>query len=714
MTSGQLQLTSAKPPGRNEACSCGSGKKFKRCCLREAAVAGQPTLRAAGGSKAVPASAVEIAAGVACKQRGRVREAIAHFRRAAALEPTEYAAHFELGSALAQTGSYEDAARSLTHAIQLRPDAAEAISNLGAVFRAVGNHGRAVTCLQRALAVQPGYAPALSNLGSSLLALGRQSEAVAALAEAVRNDPALADAHINLSGALVAAGRYAEAIEHCERALALKPEDADALLNLGNAYKERGQLSLAETTYARAIAASPGDARPLLNLGDTLRDHGRVAEAGDAYRQALGVGGEPAAVYSNMLYLHAFAHDLPQDEELELARGWEAAILPTEERELARQAAGRSGGVFRACSLEDRKLRLGIVSAELGSHAVAEFLQPLLQSLDRERFHVTLFPTARRSDARAEHLLSLADASFPLCDVSDAAATALIRREQIDVLMDTSGHTAGNRLGVFARRAAPVQCTYIGYWGTTGLTEMDWFVSDPDAPVASEAGFSEGLWRLPRIAVCYRGDDSLACDQWEPDASGTVWMGSFNKYAKVREETLELWAGVLHAVPEAKLLLEDRGTHDGDSQERILGRLAARGIATERVEFIPYVAGHERHMLLYNRLDIALDTVPFNSGTTAFDALWMGVPLVALDGDWIGGRMSASVLRTLGWPEWIAGNQDEYVRIVRGLAKDVELRTRLRREQRGIMAAGELTDAPSLAVSLGEAFVGMYERWRTQ
>ncbi len=732
------------PPGRNGACSCGSGKKYKRCCLSREGQAGsflmQPRVEDSQPAGLVfddrAAARTQTNAGVTLKRSGKLNEAIACFRQAAQLDPAQYAAHFQLGSLLAQTGSFEEAARSLIMAIQLRPDAPEAINNLGAVFRGIGSHERAVVCFRKALDLQPNHAPALSNLGSSLAALGRHTEAIAALQRATRHDPSLADAYVNLGSALVSAGRCTEAIEACLRALELSPGDPEALLNLGNGYKERGQLALAEATYLRAIAAAPGDARAHINLGDAYRDHGKISEAADSYRNALCAEPHSTTAYSNMLYLHAFAHDLPQDAELKRARRWETIALPEGERAAARQAESSSAGVFQSVPLAGRKLRVGIVSAELGSHAVAEFLQPLLESLDRERFHLTLFPSAHRADAREArslHLLSLADACLPVWSMSDADAVALIRRERIDVLMDTSGHTAGNRLGIFARRAAPVQCTYIGYWGTTGLTEMDWFVSDPDAPAACEAGFSERLWRLPRIAVCYRGDVSLRnapSDELEREPAGTVWVGSFNKYAKIREETLELWANVLHAVPEAKLLLEDRGTHEEDAHERILGGLAAHGIAPERVEFIPCVAGHERHMLLYNRLDVALDTLPFNSGTTAFDALWMGVPLVALEGDWIGGRMSASTLRALGRAEWIAKTHQEYAGIVRGLVNGLmnelargsagggtrpsELRTRLREQQRTAMSASPLTDAAGLAKALGEAFTGMYEHWRTR
>jgi protein O-GlcNAc transferase len=240
---------------------------------------------------------------------------------------------------------------------------------------------------------------------------------------------------------------------------------------------------------------------------------------------------------------------------------------------------------------------------------------------------------------------------------------------------------------------------------------MDWVLPDPGCGSSYDAHFTEGLWRLPRLTVAYNGDRSLPESGWKPDPDGTVWLGSFNKYSKIRRQTLALWADVLHALPEAKLLFEDSALAQEETHQRILNVLAGHGVEPKRVEFIPYIHGHERHMVLYDRLDIALDTVPFNSGTTAYDALWMGVPLVTLEGDWLGGRMGTGILTAFGRPQWIAQNATEFVAIVVALARDGEGRSTLRRTQRARMAAGPLCDARAMATALEDAFVAMYARW---
>ena len=648
---------------------------------------------------------------VLLEQQKDFRGAAASFREALALTPDDGAAHLGLGNALLHLGTPMDAAVSLNEALKVCPKHVPLYNSLGVALERMGELDKAMVCYRMALSLQDGYVEAHNNLGNVLHALGRHAEACLGYEAALRCKPDFGVAWCNLANALVGLERLDEAIEACRLGIALLPEFSTAHVTLGNAYKEKGLLDLAQASYDEALRLDAGDTKALNNRGVIHEQRCEIEAALASYRRAIEKTPGCADAYSNLLYLHAFTRVVSPEEECSLARGWERYVLNAAERLEARKRAELQSGIFAATPRVGRKLRVGIVSAELGSHAVAEFLEPFLEQLDKERFHLTLFPTLGRSSARAERIRGLAHGFVSLIKVPDALAAERVRAEKIDVLIDTTGHTSGCRLGIFAHRAAPVQCTYIGYWSTTGLTEMDWFISDPDAPPCINAHFTEGLWRLPRIAVCYRGDVTLPRSGWKPDPGGTVWLGSFNKYIKMREDTLRLWAKVLHGVPEAKLLLEDRTAEEGIAHERILTGLREHGIGAERVEFIPYVAGHERHMKLYDRLDIALDTIPFNSGTTAFDALWMGVPLIALEGEWVGGRMASSVLKTLGRREWIAQDEAEYVALVATLARDVELRITLRATQRARMAASELCDSVGLARALEAAFEGMYDAW---
>ncbi|SEG60194.1 Predicted O-linked N-acetylglucosamine transferase, SPINDLY family [Bryocella elongata] len=613
---------------------------------------------------------------------------------------------------------WREGAASLAAAIEIDPRSADAVSNLGVALYYLGDAERARVCYLKALELNPKLASAHSNLGQALLALGRNSEAASSLIKAVELDPKLTDGWVNLGAALNAIGKHAAAGEASRHALELDPNNLEASLNFGNAFKQEGMLQEAAQCYRRVIALNPRDPRGYNNLGETLRDQGEPNIASRAYEAALAVDPRNPVAFSNLLYLHAFTRDIPAESELALARQFESFLLTAEERNAARAASCPWGGAFPAeplgAGVARRRLRVGIVSAELGTHAVAEFLEPILATLDRSRFHLTLFPVTGRYCERAARIRELADGFVPLTTLSDAAAVERIRREHIDVLIDTSGHTLNNRLGIFARRAAPVQATYIGYWSTTGLTEMDYFIADQDPPASIEAHFSERFWRLPRIGVCYRGDRDLDLG-WQPHPEGKIRMGAFAKFAKIREATLALWAGALKAVPNSVLLLEDRGNAETESHNRIRTGLAVHGIAPERVEFLSYEPGHARHMRMYHQLDIALDTVPFNGGTTSFDALWMGVPTVTVEGQTEGARITGAALNALGHPEWIARDAAEFAGIVAAIARtctdDNASRTAMRSDLREQMAASQLCDSVSLTHSLEDAFEQMYVRW---
>jgi len=644
---------------------------------------------------------------------GELDQAMACYRQAVSLDGGLETAHFRLGMVLSRKGSPGEAIACFSQALRIRPGFHEAASSLGDALQELGKLEQSVVCYRKAVALNPGYVEAHNNLGTALHKLGRFDEAAAAYRQALLHRPNSVEAHANLGATLRSLGAWEEAAQSCRTALALRPDHPEAHLNLANALKDQGLLRDGAASYLQAIALAPGYALAYTNLADTLVEQDRIEEAIECYRQAVALEKEKSTAYSNLLYLYSFSCRLDPAAERAFAQGWETTVLSEGQRGAARARAAARSGAFSATSRQGRKLRLGIVSAELGAHAVAVFLQPFLDQLDRSRFHLTLFPTVRWQDARARHFKELADSYIPLIEAPDEQAAERVRAEKIDVLIDTTGHTSNCRLGIFAHRAAPVQCSYIGYWSTTGLTEMDWYISDAGYSGGCDTHFAERLWRLPQHAHCYMGDETLPESGWTPDPEGTVWLGSFNKYSKIRRETLGLWAKVLGAVPQAKLLLEDRLIHEEETHERILSMLGSLGVAADRVVFLPRVPGFSfaGHMALYDRLDIALDTIPFNSGTTAFDALWMGVPLVALKGDRVCGRMASSIVTALGHPEWTAESEEEYAEIVRRLASDVEGRKALRQSQRKAMMRSPLCDAKGLTRSLEGALEAMYDRW---
>ena len=626
--------------------------------------------------------------------------------KSVSLDPRSFEAHLNFGRALAHLGRDADAIPEFEKAISLRGEDPQVLFHLGNSLLHADRTDDAISAYNRAIELQPAYAEAHANLGKALGSKRNYPDAIQAYEKSLEIDSSRPEVFVNLAVVLVENGDCEQANKICRKALDRFPDWPELHFNLGNALQILGDLDAAIESYRKAIELRAVYAEAYGNLGRAMQEKCEIDLAIEAYQRALQINPGYISAFSNLIYLHAFTRRVSPKEQLQLAAQWEVAALSAEERAEARSRT------FANPVRTGRKLRLGVVSAELGHHAVAEFLQPVLEKLDRTRFELILYPTFERTGPRAEQFRKLADEYSSLSAMKDAAAAAKIRSDRIDVLLDTTGHTNMCRLGIFAHRAAPVQCTWIGFWASTGLTEMDYYLADGCFPREFDAHFRETLWRLSHSGNVYRGDPSLPESAWEPSADGsTVWLGSFNKYAKIGEQCIALWAAVMQRIPESKLLLEDRSPFDYQMHKRIVDAFKRQGIENHRITFSPYRPGWEQHMLLYDRLDIALDTVPFNSGTTAYDALWMGVPLVTLRGDWGGGQMASVVLESVGRPEWIAGDRDEFIAIVEGLARNVELRRNIRKTQRSLMAGGALCDAQGMARDVEEAFESMFDRY---
>lgn len=574
-----------------------------------------------------------------------------------------------------------------------------------ALFRA-GRLSEAESLARELTRQDPADAFAWKAWGAILTQRRCHQESLPVLRQAIRLSPGESDAHNSLGVALMETGHLEEAVSAYREALQLRPDYAEAHANLANALQQLGRLQEALESVECALRIQPGNAAAHYTRGLICKDIGIVDGALAGYGRAVEL--EPACLdyRSGLLALRASAAVSPFREQLAEARQWERAALPDAERATARDR--RFAVTLRA----GRRLRVGIASAELGRHAVACFLKTWLRAVDRKRLEIYLYPTTVRPESETEQLRSLADQWRSLAGQSAADAAARIRADQVDILLDTTGHTRDGRLDIFAHRAAPVQCHYIGYFASTGLTEMDYWLADEVlVPPELDTHFCEQVWRLPRPWVAYSPWEETPPPAWRPADSSVVRFGSFNNLSKLSESCLALWAKVLEAVPAAHLILKDRRAGDRLVQARIIETLAQYGVAPRRVVFLPHVGDWRQHMSLYDQVDVALDTIPLNSGTTGFDALWMGVPLVTLAGDWMGGRIGASMLTGLGRPEWTARTVDEYVTVAQSLAHDVELRRQLRGRQREQMRCSPLCDGAGLARSLEQAFADMFDRW---
>lgn len=725
-------------PGRNDPCHCGSGRKFKKCCQgREAATAATPDSVAAEALTQAEFSQlaslfnagryVELenrarlligqypnngfiwkVLGVALQKQGKY--ALVALQNAAELLPLDSEAHIMLADACKRLGNIEPALASYRQALAINPGNADVHVLMGNALVGAGKLGEAVESYQQALMIRPDYAEVISNLGNVLKELGRFNEAVAIYRRAVELKPDYAAAHSNLGNALEELGQFREAVACCRTALAISPDMADAHNNLGNALKNLGQLKEAEASYRWAIATQADFALAHNNLGTALQDLGQLEEAQASYRRALEIKADYADAHSNLLFLNAYYCQLEPCEHLVQACEWEQECVP----EQARQAG--AGRVFSRSALDGRRLRVGYVSGDFHQHAVSYFIEQIFAYHDKTRIELFAYSNTAICDATSLRLQGLAENWLSVVGLADSALLERIDQDGIDVLIDLSGHTARNRLAVFAQRAAPVQAHYLGYFASTGLTEIDYWIGDAIlTPVENDGHFSEQVWRLPRVWVSYDGKADAPVTDRRPSPDGSVWLGSFNNLGKLTPETLSLWAKVLHALPEGRLLLKTRALADADNCQRIMNVLAGHGISAERIELQDGSGTPEwrAHMACYDRLDIALDPVGgVGGGTTSCDALWMGAPVITLEGDRMASRMTSAMLDAIGHSEWTAHCEAEYVDKVVALARDMNLRQSLRPDQRSRMAESPLCDARGLVRSLEDGYFAMFAHWQ--
>lgn len=601
-------------------------------------------------------------------------------------------------------GQPNDAADCYRRALALRPDDAASHCNLGVTLLALGRLDEAASAFQEALRRRPDFVEAASNLGLALLNQGKVSEAARRFREALRLRPDLAEVHNNLGLALLNLGSGAEAVHHFREAVRLRPAMAEAHSNLGLALAQQDKAEEALACYERAVQIDPHHFGALTNLGNACKDQGRLGEAVACYRKALAVRPDDARVHSNLL----------------LALNYQPGADPQEIRREAGRYAEQHAARFTAAAaahsvrpLAERRLRVGYVSADLREHPVAYFLEPILASHDKERFEILCYADVPQPDAVTERLRGYADQWRPLVGLSDEQAAEAIRGDEADVLVDLAGHTGGNRLLVFARRPAPVQASYLGYLGTTGLAAIDYYITDAlaDPPGLTEAHYQEQLVRLPECGFCYRpGPAPEVGPDLPARRSGRVTFGCLNTLAKVSEEVLALWARVLAAVPDSRLVLRT-GT-GRRAEERVREALARNGIAPERLLRHGQTATRFDYLKLFHDVDLCLDPFPYNGVTTTCDSLWMGVPVVTLAGTTGVSRQGVRFLGSVGLDELIAVTPEDYVRLAADLAGDLPRLEALRAGLRERMARSPLLDAARFTRHLEAAYRGMWDEFR--
>lgn len=668
---------------------------------RRAAAKSAPAVTTSTRPAAGPDPAAAAAAALAI---GDLEAAEAGFKAALKRDDRTVEAHHGLGSVALRRGAMADAEAAYRRAIALDPTRAGVWLELGLAVGEQDRKTEALELFRRARTLAPKLSPAWLYEGMTAEILGSPRAAAEAFQRVVELGGARADTHLRLARALNGLGRVVEA-ETAARAALAAPEDApgqhlDAEGQLALALHRMARFDDAETVLRGIIARVPEIPGAAGALAHIARDRGRHREAAELYRREVELAPHDPRMASNLVFALAGGRLLDPAGVLEAARDWAVRYAPEPATPAFRLTDRRP----------DRPLTIGYVSPDFRNHPVAAFMTPVLTARDRESFRVIGYSLTEAPDSTTDHVAGLCDLWRTGRAADPEALAQRVAEDGVDILVDLAGHSGDHGLRIFAPRPAPIQATYLGYFATTGLSQMDYWITDAVLhPEDTIERASETIHRLPRCWMAWTPPDGCPEVTLRP-ADGPLVFGSFNGMNKFTDATADLWASVLRAVPDSRFLMKTWALHGGRQRAEISSAFALRGVDPARLELRTIVPDPLGHLASYGEIDIGLDPVPYTGATTTTEALWMGVPVLTLAGEVMVDRMSASLLTAVGMSDWIAASPEDLVARAKNFAADRAGLARLRASQRTRFAASPLADGPGLARALEAAYRSMWRR----
>jgi protein O-GlcNAc transferase len=579
--------------------------------------------------------------------------------------------YYDLGVALFNKHHYEEAIAHFRKALETEPGLIHAYNYIGNALQAKHHYDEAISCYKTAIRMNPNDPTAYINLGIVLQNMKQADSAISYFKQALTLNPSLHQAYEYMGLSFTSQGKNEEAVDSYRRSLQINPYSVMSLVNLGNVLSKLGKLNEAELLYKTAMQVRPDNPKPFQAFLMTMHYNSRY---------------NAQAMFSEHLRF-AKQHAEP------LA----AHISP--------HMNDRSPA---------RRLRIGYVSPDFKRHSVAYFIEPVLAAHHREQFEVFCYSAVDSPDGITDRIKKNTDRWTDIAGMSDEEAEELVRKDAIDILIDLAGHTNNNRLLLFARKPAPIQVSWIGYPATTGLSTMDYRIVDrfTDPPGTTEQFYTEKLMWMPESFLCFLPDeDSPDVGPLPALKAAHITFGSFNNLAKVSPELIDLWITLLKSVPDSHLIIKAEGLIDSMTRNYMMNAFHQQGVDFGRLELLPWTSSVREHLEAYHRIDIGLDTFPYNGTTTTCEALWMGVPVITLSGDTHASRVGASLLSNMGLTMFIARTSEEYVRITAALAADIHKLKTLREQLRTTMRNSPLTNAGRLTADLENCFTQMWQKY---
>lgn len=641
-------------------------------------------------------------------RENRLTDAAASLRDLLSRAPTFPRARHLLAVVEASAGRPQLAIDLLTEALAGDPRNSDLLNDRGEAYRQLGDFARAVDDYAAAIVARPRFNLAYRNGADAHLAAAKSAESRGDSAEA-RRLRRVAASWLNELGALTAADRAAEAEAIYREAMAFDVDNADVANNLGVLLRNTSRPGEAEMLLRHATALAPSNGEMFVNLGNALADQGRLAEAENAYATATAL--RPELVASIEQGRQSAFVNMQRLEEVDAAQLYEAQKA-WGDRVIARvKATARTS--FGNKREPERRLRIGFVSPDFRRHAVSYFFEPLLANHDRAAFDVFCYAEVAKPDDVTERIKRIAPHWRSTVGHGDDEVAAKVTADGIDILIDVAGHFGGNRLLVFALKPAPIQVTWFGWPGTTGLSTIDYRFTDAlTDPDGAEQFHVEKLVRLPQGYFCWRPvANAPAVSQAPCLRQGHIKFGAFHQLVKLQPTILAAWGRIFRAAPEARLVVKAPSLADAVLRTRFSEQLAALGIGAHRVTITPWLNDPAKHLADYGDVDIALDAFPYHGHTTSCEALWMGVPVVTMLGDRTNARVGYDILSRIGLAELVAHDIDGYVETAVALARDPAALNRLRQSIRGRFEASPLRDEAGFARQFDGALRDIWRRW---
>ena len=640
--------------------------------------------------------------GLAYSRIPNIQLAINAWYETIALDPNFIDAYANIGYAYMQLDELNKAQKILTQGLTKSPQNQLILLNLATAFHKDESFDNARQYYEKLLSINENNVQALKGYGQLLYKTGHLIEAINCQLYLIRFQPDCVDTWYNLGCAYQDNCQDEDAVKCFKQVLSLDPNAIKAFYNLGKIEADKGQLTSAKKYYHAALDQDPNFAEVLVVHGLICLDMADYDNARFYIQKAMKSRKDKfLAIGSIHLYQLNFMPHIPRFHIYKAHLEWGNNMIASSDCSFSH---------IKRTKIKE-KIRVGYVSPDFRVHSVAYFILPVLKHHDLNHFQIFIYSNIARPDHITEQIRQHCHVYRNIRGMSPLSAAQLIYEDHIDILIDLAGHTQNNRLDIFALKPAPVQMTYLGYPGTTGLATMDYRITDITDSVDDKVYYTEKLIQIKPPFICYQPPENTPDVKDLPmNINGYITFGSFNYLGKINEFVVQLWSKLLAQIPDARLVLKSRPFHDSMISKRFREMFASRGISENRLDFRGSTPGLNNHLSNYNDIDIALDPFPYNGTTTTCEALWMGVPVLTISGKYHSERVGTVLMQSIGLIDWIASDEIHFIKKASLFANQPLLLSKLRQQLRNIMNKSDLCNGKIHTKKLESVYRKVFQR----